>query len=333
LLTIINDILDFSKIEANHLILEEHAFNFRDVLESTLDVVSVSAHKKNLELITSISADVPILVKGDDTRLRQIIVNLISNAVKFTKAGEIVLSAAVAPIDSAGHHDVDHEEDTLKLHIAISDTGIGIPEDKIETLFKPFSQADASTTRKYGGTGLGLTISSRLINLMGGTIWVESQVGAGSTFHFTIQVKVNKQFPEIQNDVFTEVDEKRAIIVFPNNTLRLIVKAQLERLGIQVRDFESWPAAKTWVDKNGLDEILILDMAGDVYAHRTVRKMKIASPSCKIFLAGSYEDRHENHYITGYLVKPLKEYALQKTLTQAFNQDPVMISTNKALAK
>jgi CheY-like chemotaxis protein len=175
LLRVINDILDFSKIEAGKLELEEAEFSIRDVFRDTLKTLAVRADKKRLELTIRVSPGVPMCVVGDPTRLRQLIVNLVGNAIKFTEAGNVIVDAEIEKesISSVG------------LHIRVSDTGIGIPLEKQSLIFESFAQADGSTTRRFGGTGLGLTISRQLVELMGGRMWVESEVGKGSTFHFT----------------------------------------------------------------------------------------------------------------------------------------------------
>ena len=175
LLRVINDILDFSKIEAGKLELEETEFEIRDVLQDTLKTLAVRADKKKLELLAHVSLDVPGTLVGDPTRLRQLIVNLVGNAIKFTERGNVVVDAELNSISAEAVH----------LHFRVSDTGIGIPVEKQQIIFESFSQADGSTTRRFGGTGLGLTISRQLVELMGGRMWVESEPGKGSTFHFT----------------------------------------------------------------------------------------------------------------------------------------------------
>ena len=180
LLTVINDILDFSKIEAGKIDLESIDFNLRDCLEWTLKTLALRADEKGLELLCEVAPEVPELVRGDSSRLRQVLVNLVGNAIKFTDDGEVALKVQIESED--GHDRI--------LHFTISDTGIGIPPEKHESIFDPFSQADTSTTRKYGGTGLGLTISTRLVEMMGGKIWVESEPGRGSQFHFTVRLGV-----------------------------------------------------------------------------------------------------------------------------------------------
>jgi signal transduction histidine kinase/DNA-binding response OmpR family regulator len=178
LLTVINDVLDFSKIEAGKLELDLVLFNLRDTLEEAMKALAFRAHEKGLELVCDIGPEVPDNVIGDPIRIRQIIVNLVGNAIKFTEHGEVALEAALEGQDG---------EDLL-LHLMVRDTGIGIPQDKQKIIFDAFSQADGSTTRKFGGTGLGLTISSRLAEAMHGHISVESEPGKGSRFHFTVRV-------------------------------------------------------------------------------------------------------------------------------------------------
>ena len=179
LLHLINDILDFSKIEAGKLELEETEFEIRDLFSDTLKTLAVRADKKHLELSARVSAEVPRTVVGDPTRLRQLIVNLVGNAIKFTEHGNVVVDAELDSESSEAVH----------LHIRVSDTGIGIPPEKQQLIFESFAQADGSTTRRFGGTGLGLTISRQIVELMGGRMWVESEVGHGSVFHFTPLVR------------------------------------------------------------------------------------------------------------------------------------------------
>jgi PAS domain S-box-containing protein len=177
LLTVINDILDFSKIEARKLELEFINFNLRSSLGNTLRTLAFRAAEKELELVFRVPPDVPDAVAGDPGRLRQIIINLVANAIKFTEKGEVMIAVTAQ----------QESEDDVCLHFTVADTGIGIPAEKLSRIFEPFSQADASTTRRFGGTGLGLTISARLVEMMGGRIWVESTAGKGSTFHFTVR--------------------------------------------------------------------------------------------------------------------------------------------------
>jgi len=179
LLGIINDILDFSKIEAGRVTIEETEFDVRQTIEEILRPLQLRAHSKGLQLLTTVDERIPVSLIGDPLRLRQVLTNLVGNAIKFTERGEIAVSAAVTAQTA-------HQTD---LRISVQDSGVGIAADKLELIFESFSQADTSTTRQYGGTGLGLTISRRLVELMGGQLWVESTVGHGSTFHFTLQLQ------------------------------------------------------------------------------------------------------------------------------------------------
>ena len=189
LLAIINDILDFSKIEAGQMGLEMQTFDIHSFVEGAMDLVAPGAAEKGLNLSHRIDEHVPEVIAGDPTRLRQVLVNLLSNAVKFTEKGVIVVLVDSSRIEGTKDGE-DNKDDGYQLHFAVQDTGIGIPQDRIAALFQSFSQVDMSTTRKYGGTGLGLAISRRLVEIMGGRIWIESELGKGSTFHFTIPVDV-----------------------------------------------------------------------------------------------------------------------------------------------
>ncbi len=184
LLEIVNQILDFSKIEKKKMELECRPFDLRDCMQRSFDLVAAKAREKGLKMDSSIEEDVPLTILGDETRLGQILINLLDNAVKFTDTGSVTLRASARR--QAG--------ELYELHFRVRDTGIGIPQDSISSLFLPFSQVDMSSTRKYGGTGLGLAISRRLAEMMGGRIWAESNPGIGSDFHFTIIAKavINK---------------------------------------------------------------------------------------------------------------------------------------------
>ncbi len=218
LLTLIDDILDFSKIEAEKLELDPIDFDLRDRLGETLDTLAVRAHSKNLELAFDIDADVPEMLVGDVHRIRQIIMNLVGNALKFTDHGEVVVKVKLE----------SHKNSNVMVHFSVSDTGIGIPEERLEIIFKSFEQADTSTTRKYGGTGLGLTICSRLVELMGGRIWVESEIGVGTVFHFTTALMISKQSKKNDNTkALGELEKLRVLVVDDNKTNRRILEKML----------------------------------------------------------------------------------------------------------
>lgn len=244
LLDVINDILDFSKIEAGKLELSIDPMLLRDSLGETLRTLSHRADAKGLELAAHVASNVPDKLLGDKARLRQIVVNLVGNAVKFTEQGEIVVEVTLAdgpPATAASHGteallSMDHSRVALSveppravdLHFAVRDTGIGIPANKLDAIFNEFEQADGSTTRKYGGTGLGLAISKRLVELMGGRIWVESEVGVGSAFHFIVRFGIpDHSAPEDADHFPANVEGLRALIVDDNATNRLILQELL----------------------------------------------------------------------------------------------------------
>src|SRR5579872_1328803 len=219
LLILINDILDFSKIEAGKLELETLEFNLRDSLEPTFRVLGLRAHEKHLELHCLIHPDVPGILLGDPGRLRQVLINLVGNAVKFTEQGEVTVRVEREP----------NGGDTVWLHISVADTGIGISPDKQAAIFESFTQADGSTARRYGGTGLGLTISRRLVELMGGRIWVESQLGQGSTFHFTARLGQGKPVAVSELESQVSLVGIRVLVVDDSAPNRRILRDILRR--------------------------------------------------------------------------------------------------------
>jgi len=241
LLSVINDILDFSKIEAMKVELELEDFNLRDNLESTLKTQAWRADEKGLELLCEIAPSIPDVVRGDFNRLRQVVVNLLGNAIKFTERGEVALNVQVE--SEGGSEQI--------LHFTVSDSGIGIPLEKQKLIFQPFAQADSSTTREYGGTGLGLTISNRLVELMGGKMWVESEVGRGTSFHFTARLETSDKPIEAGTVVPPEaLRGVKVLIVDDNLTNRRILEGMLKR----------WKMNSTSVD-NGKEALVRLSSA------------------------------------------------------------------------
>ena len=221
LLTLINDILDFSKIEAGKLELETIDFKLRGSIEPTLKTLALRAHQKGLELNCSIEPDVPDALLGDPSRLRQILLNLLGNSLKFTEKGEINLMVQRESGDDA----------VTSLHFSVQDTGIGIPAEKQARIFEAFTQADGSTTRRFGGTGLGLTISRQLVQMMGGRIWVESALGQGSTFHFTASFGISKAAGSPMPVEKAQLKGMRALVVDDNLTNRRILESSACKLG------------------------------------------------------------------------------------------------------
>jgi signal transduction histidine kinase/DNA-binding response OmpR family regulator len=238
LLTILNDILDFSKIEAGKLDLDPTEFPLADSLTEALKPLALRAHQKGLELTLEVAPDVPENVSGDQGRLRQVVVNLVNNALKFTERGEVVVT-----VERGGEQT---EPGCCLLHCAVCDTGIGIPPEKQRGIFEPFVQADGSTTRKYGGTGLGLTICVRLVELMGGRIWVESEPGVGSTFHFTARLGIGRA-PVLEPD---QLGGLRVLVVDDNATTRRVLEGLLRR----------WRMVPTVVG-DGAEALRVLDNA------------------------------------------------------------------------
>jgi signal transduction histidine kinase len=256
LLTIINDILDFSKIESGKMELEYLPFNLRECIESALDLIVTRAAEHHLDLACIIDEDVPQAIYGDVTRVRQILLNLLSNAVKFTESGEVVVTVS---------RDRETEAIGLKnyLHFTVRDTGIGIPKDRMNRLFTSFSQVDASTTRKYGGTGLGLAISKRLVNIMGGEIWVESGgvAGRGSTFHFTIAGEPAPLEPSLpEPEALALLQNKRLLLVDDNDTNRRIFKLQTEKWNMSVVDTAYPREGLAKIESDEKYDLVVLDM-------------------------------------------------------------------------
>jgi two-component system, sensor histidine kinase and response regulator len=255
LLTLINDILDFSKIEAGKLEVEQLDFPFEQTLGETVKVLSVRAHQKGLELTWHVAPEIPERVKGDANRLRQILVNLIGNAVKFTDRGEIAVEVNKEAEDETG----------TVLHFRVRDSGIGISKEKQSMIFEAFTQADSSASRKYGGTGLGLAITTRLVNLMGGRIWVESEPGQGSTFHFTAKFGFGeKSGPEISREEREVLEGAVVLVVDDNRTNRIALTEMLSRWGMWPEAVESGAAAldalKAAQRHGHAFELLITDM-------------------------------------------------------------------------
>src|SRR5204863_6857606 len=239
LLGLINDILDFSKIEAGKLELETIDFSLRDCIGGLLKPLGIRADQKGLELVADIASDVPDHLVGDPMRLRQILINLADNAIKFTERGEVVVKV----INQAAANGASH------LHFSITDTGIGIPVEKQKAIFEAFAQADGSTTRTYGGTGLGLSIASCLIQKMHGKIWIESKVGEGTTFHFTASLLVQaKPAPIVAHAKLRDLAGLRALVVDDNAVNRRILREMLVNWRMNPTLAESGQA--------GLDEML-----------------------------------------------------------------------------
>ena len=314
LLTLINDILDFSKIEAGRLDLEPIPFDIRDALGETVKTLALRAHAKGLELIGDIRADVPETLIGDAGRLRQILVNLAGNAIKFTETGEVVLSVEVE----------SRTEESALLHFAVRDTGIGIPPERQGQIFEAFSQADSSTTRKYGGTGLGLTISTQLVAAMGGRIWVESEVGQGSVFHFTARLGIGESLPHRAYDL--DLSGLRVLVVDDNSTNRRILQEVLTQWGMEPTLVEGGAEALGAMEAAERDHrpyrLVLLDqmmpeMDGFTLAERIKDRPELAQ-SVLMMLSSAGRPGDGDHCralgLSAYLTKPFKQSELLDTI-------------------
>lgn len=312
LLEIINEILDFSKIESGKLDLEEHPFLIARVIEETYDLLSTRAHEKNLDLLYFIEPEVPQEVIGDITRIRQIVVNLVGNAIKFTEKGEILTSIRVS----------GKEGNLYTLEFSIKDSGIGIPADKMHRLFSSFSQVDASTTRKYGGTGLGLAISAKLIERMDGKVWVNSEVGVGTTFSFTLKVQAATRIKQFKTEnMLTDLSGKSVLIVDDNITNLYILRKTCELWGMQAHTFEKGSEALQMLAERKFD-IAVLDMLmpemDGIELAKEIRKVNTTMPMILFSSAGQFpaELKGNSELFSGTIGKPIKNEYLKKILTE-----------------
>ena len=319
LLTIINEILDFSKIEAGKLELEFTSFDLRECLESAIDLLATPASEKGLDLAVEIGSDVPPVIIGDVTRLRQVLINLLNNAVKFTPQGEVVVTV--------GTEESQPDPKKVQLHFIVRDTGIGIPENRLEKLFQSFSQVDSSTSRKYGGTGLGLAISKRLVEMMGGSIWVESQVGIGSTFHFIIPVELSQLEGRTRfRGAQPNLAGKRLLVVDDNPTNRRIILLQTKDWGMISYETGSPTEALSWVQRGDPLDLAILDMhmpeMDGIALAQEIRKLRDATslPLVMLSSAGKRAAGAEQVEWAAYLTKPIKQSQLFNLLVNIFGQ-------------
>ena len=349
LLALVNDILDLSKVEAGGLTLEHVEFDLVELIEKTSEMVAKVAHDKGLELACQVMADVPRDLVGDPHRLRQILLNLMGNALKFTMAGEVVLrvemmndergtqnsepsslSAPTSSFNASIHH-----SSFIVLRFSVSDTGIGVPGDKLGIIFESFTQADSSTTRQYGGTGLGLAISKRLVELMGGRIWATSTVGQGSTFSFTAKFRVQEE-PKVRTLAPpAELQGVKVLVVDDSATNRLVLKGILTAWGMQVVE------APNGVD--GLAELMRAHESGDPYrlvlldcrmpamdgfqvAERLRAIPNLAGITVMMLTSDSRTDdktRSQELGMAGYLVKPVKRAELFEAIATAMGRSQV----------
>jgi two-component system sensor kinase len=324
LLRLLNDILDFSKVEAGKLELETIGFSLRDGVGDALHALGVRAGEKELELAYLVPPDVPDALLGDPGRLRQIIINLVGNAIKFTDRGEVVMAVTVE----------ERDEEYVRLNFVVSDTGIGIPEDKQRHIFEAFTQADSSTVRRFGGTGLGLTISMQLVKLMGGHLWVESEVGKGSTFHFDVRFGLDREAAAKPWPRPVELQDMPVLVVDDNKTNRRVLEDVLVNWGMQPTLAADGEAALVRLGaaaergepfRLALLDVMMPGMDGFQLSERIRRDARLAG--CTLLLlssAGQLEDstRCSELGIARYLIKPVKQSDLRDALLRALGAPP-----------
>jgi PAS domain S-box-containing protein len=312
LLALVNDILDFSKVEAGKVVLDAIEFKLPESLGDTLKSLAIRAHQKGLELACRLAPEVPEYLIGDPGRLRQIITNLVGNAIKFTEKGEVVVRVGVE----------SKSADAVTLHFTVRDTGIGIPPEKQQTIFGAFEQADASTTRRYGGTGLGLAITSQLVSLMGGKIWVESACGQGSTFHFTLQFNLGSHTEAAQVAEFARLRNLPALVVDDNKTNRHILVEMLKHWKMLPSEAEGGQRALELLEQsiraaNPFALILLdgqmSDLDGFAVAERIRQDRDLAGTVILLLTSGGRPGdaaRCRRLGIAAYLTKPVKQSEL-----------------------
>lgn len=319
LLAIVDDILDFSKIEAGKLRLEQTDFSLRDVVGNTMKSLALRAHHKQLELACHIALDVPDELKGDPHRLRQILFNLVGNAVKFTEQGEVLLDVCVD--ESAA--------DAVRLHFVVHDTGIGVPPDKLAKIFQPFEQADTSTTRRYGGTGLGLGIASRLIEMMEGKLWVESLESLGSHFHFTVRFPLGSQDAASSQVCPSSLDGLGVLIVDDNATNRGILVEMLTAWGLKPMvasgSAEALVALQSLAEAGTPCGLVLVDSSmpgedGFQLAARLKQQPNLCPSTVMMLMSGDRSDdiaRSRRLGVAGYVIKPVKQSELLEAVVAA----------------
>ncbi|MFG6105494.1 CHASE2 domain-containing protein [Leptothoe sp. EHU-05/26/07-4] len=323
LLALINDVLDFSKIEAGRLVLEEHPVNLRNSVEESLDIVATRAANKPLDLVYMVDPETPPVIISDPIRLRQILLNLLSNAVKFTDKGEVAVMVQLAPSDDLGVPVIRRAHpatQSVLLLFTVRDTGIGIPADRLAQIFEPFRQASTSTTRKYGGTGLGLTISQRLAETMGGRLWVESEINKGSSFFFTIRAHVDPVTVQSERpEALANWADQRILVIDKNITRRTSLRWQLEVLDMEVVFCRSVAEALLLVQQGQQFDSLILDAAItkiDRFSAIESLRQAMDKPNMPLILLADLKENlsQEEQPDIAIVWKPIKQAALYRAL-------------------
>jgi len=324
LLSLINDILDFSKIEAGQLEMEEINFNLQEVVEGVAELFSLQAESKGVELLCYVAPEISTWVVGDPVRLRQVLINLVGNALKFTESGEVAIK-----VEASASPQARDEQKNIALHFRVSDTGIGICEENIEKIFKKFNQADSSTTRKFGGTGLGLNISKSLIEIMGGALWAESKEGEGSTFQFELMLPIGESDSRDVDYSYPDFKRITVLVVDDNETNRFILRKTLEAWGMQVQEAQSGAQALAILRHcAGAIDLVILDhqmpeMDGAEVARR-IRKEPSFSDIKMMMLSSVGLFNSELKQETGifeFIAKPVKQSKLFDTLMRVLRYE------------
>ncbi len=332
LLVLINDILDLAKVESGRLTLENADFDLEDLVSGVAEMLAVRAHSKGLEILSHVKPEVPVRVCGDSMRLRQILVNLLGNSIKFTESGQVLVTVGRDP--SSANPQV--------LHFSVSDTGIGIAQDKLDSIFSNFTQADSSTTRRYGGSGLGLAIAKRLVDLMGGRIWVESEIGRGSVFHFTAHLAEATTEAEKEKIVAPlELSGARVLVVDDHVTNRIILYEMMTKAGALVTEAESGAEALRLIEAsrragNPFGLVLLdcrmpqmdgLDVARRLKqsAHQDLTLVMLTSDDLKLNVS-----RFDEYGLDGYLTKPVRRMELFEAIANAFACHRGQIQTARA---
>lgn len=333
LLTVINDVLDFSKIEAGKFDLDLQTTDLRECIEGALDLVTTSVDQKKLNLAYLLERDTPEGVVADSGRLRQILLNLLNNAIKFTESGEIVLRVALAESNEKPGPELIRADDAgglSALHFSVSDTGIGIPADKIDSLFDSFTQVDASTTRVYGGTGLGLAIVKNLVSMMGGRIWVDSELGQGTTFHFTAFLARKDIDRRVAlHEIKPDLAKKKLLIVDDNLTNRKILSIQSAEWAMIHEQTESPNQALDWIRQGRQYDIAILDMsmpemdgielARKIRQYHSKEELPLILLSSLATISDVPKIEIDEAGFTAKLAKPIKPSALLEILLETFS--------------
>lgn len=339
LLRVINDILDFSKIEAGKLDFEDIPFDLRDTMEQTVDTLAIRAHEKGLELACHIHRDVPVGLIGDSGRLRQVIVNLVGNAIKFTEKGEVMIEVEAGRkdlIDGCLHSQLPSQRDVCFLCFSVTDTGIGIPKGKGDRLFRSFSQIDGSSTRKYGGTGLGLAISKNIVEMMGGSIWVESAEGNGSTFSFAVPFAVQEDSDVCGAKTREELIGAKALVIDDNFTCRKILKEMLTDWGMSVKTAaggkQGISILKAACENQDLFDVILLDaqmpdmngyaVAEEIKKYPPLKEAAVMMINSKDVLVEAATCRKLG--FSGYLIKPVKYTELLNTVMNVVHHEEAL---------